>query len=116
MYINGFVAAVPADNKQAYKETAEKFWDIVKDWGAITQMECWEVDVEDGHTTDFRRAVKAEEGEKIVFAWVTWPDRETAKAAEQKMMEDPRMEGWDMPFDGKRMIFGGFQTLVHKGK
>ena len=116
MYVNGFVLAVPEGNKEAYKDVAEKFWDIVKDFGAKSQVECWELDVPDGKTTDMRRAVKAEEGEKIVFSWVTWPDQATAKASEEKMMADPRMEEFasTMPFDGKRMIFGGFEPLVWK--
>lgn len=121
MYVNGFVLAVPAANKDAYKDVAEKFWDIAKDFGALSQVECWEVDVPDGTTTDLRRAVKCEEGEKIVFSWVTWPDKATADASHEKMMADPRMaeqfgapDGSDMPFDGKRMIFGGFEPLVWK--
>jgi uncharacterized protein YbaA (DUF1428 family) len=114
-YVNGFVVAVPADNKQAYKETAEKFWELAQEFGALSQVECWEDDVKDGHTTDFRRAVKAETGEKIVFSWVTWPDKAIAEAAEKKMMEDPRMEEFgEMPFDGKRMVYGGFEPLVWK--
>ena len=114
-YVTGFVLAVPADNKQAYIETAEKFWELAKDFGALSQVECWEADVQDGHTTDFRRSVKAEEGEKIVLSWVTWKDKETAKAAETKMMEDPRMADFgDMPFDGKRMVYGGFEPIVWK--
>ncbi|NVD46053.1 DUF1428 domain-containing protein [Qipengyuania atrilutea] len=112
-YVNGFVLAVPEDSKQAYIDTAEKFWTLAHEFGAISQVECWEVDVKDGHTTDFRMATKAKDGEKIVFSWVTWPDRETAKAAEKKMMEDPRMEEFgEMPFDGKRMIYGGFEPVV----
>ena len=115
MYVNGFILAVPAENKQAYKEVAEKFWDIAKEFGALSQIECWEDDVKDGHTTDFRRATKAEDGEKIVFSWVTWKDKETAQAAETKMMEDPRMADFgEMPFDGKRMVYGGFEPLVVK--
>lgn len=115
MYVTGFVLAVPEGNKAAYTETAEKFWTLVRDYGALSQVECWEVDVKDGHTTDFRRAVKAEAGERIVFSWVGWPDRATADAAETKMMEDPRMEAFgDMPFDGKRMVHGGFETIVDK--
>ena len=116
MYVNGFILAVPEGNKEAYKAVAEGFWDIVKDYGAKSQVECWEVDVPDGKTTDFRRAVKAEEGEKIVFAWVTWDDKETADASHEKMMSDPRMEqfGPEMPFDGKRMVYGGFEPLVWK--
>ena len=106
MYVNGFVLAVPADKKEAYREVAEKFWAIAKDYGARSQVECWEVDVPDGKTTDFRRAVKCEEG------------KETADASHDKMMTDPRMkdfgaeDGSDMPFDGKRMIYGGFEPLV----
>ncbi len=115
MYINGFIVAVPAGNKQAYKDVAEKFWPLVRDYGALSQTECWEADVKDGHTTDFRRAVKAQGDEKIVFAWIAWPDQATADEASTKMMEDPRMEAFgDMPFDGKRMVYGGFETLVQK--
>lgn len=114
-YVNGFVLAVPEESKQAYIEIAEKFWTLASEFGALSQVECWEVDVKDGHTTDFRRATKAQEGEKIVFSWVTWPDRETAEAADKKMMEDSRMaEFGEMPFDGKRMIYGGFEPVVHK--
>ena len=119
MYVNGFILAVPADKKEAYKDVAEKFWEIVKDYGANSQIECWEVDVPDGTTTDFRRAVKCEDGEKVVFSWVTWDDKETADASHDKMMADERMttffgDGKDMPFDGKRMVYGGFEPLVWK--
>ena len=115
MFVNGFVLAVPEGNKEAYRAVAEKFWELAKEFGAQSQIECWEADVKDGHTTDFRRATKAEAGEKIVFSWVTWPDKATADAAEKKMMEDPRMEDFgDMPFDGKRMIYGGFEPLLWK--
>lgn len=115
MYVNGFVLAVPEGNKAAYTETAEKFWELAKEFGAQSQVECWEADVKDGHTTDFRRATKAEPGEKIVFSWVTWPDKATAEAAEKKMMQDPRMEEFgDMPFDGKRMVYGSFEPIVWK--
>jgi uncharacterized protein YbaA (DUF1428 family) len=118
MYVQGFVLAVPESKKDAYREVAEKFWDIVKDYGALSQVECWEADVKDGTTTDFRMAVKAQGGEKIVFSWVTWPDRTTAEGSHDKLMADPRMaeqfgapDGSDMPFDGKRMIYGGFEPL-----
>lgn len=115
MYVQGFVVAVPEGNKAAYADTAERFWAILRDHGALSNVECWEADVRDGHTTDFRRAVKIEEGEKVVFAWVTWPDKATADAAGEKMMRDPRMaEFGDMPFDGKRMIHGGFEPLVER--
>lgn len=118
MYVQGFVIPVPEGNKDAYREVARKFWEIAKDYGALSQIESWEADVKDGTTTDFRMAVKAEGGEKIVFSWMTWPDRATADAAHEKLMSDPRMEtefgapdGSDMPFDGKRMIIGGFEPL-----
>jgi uncharacterized protein YbaA (DUF1428 family) len=117
MYINGFVVAVPEGNKAKYRETAEQFWNIAREYGALSQVEAWEADVSDGKVTDFRRAVKAENGEKIVFSWMTWPDKTTADASREKMMNDPRMKSLgNMPFDGKRMIFGGFEPLLTKGK
>ena len=115
MYVNGFILAVPEGNTQAYIDVAKKFWPLAKEFGALSQVECWETDVKDGHTTDFRMATKAQDGEKIVFSWVTWPDKDTADAAEKKMMEDPRMEEFgEMPFDGKRMVYGGFEPVVHR--
>lgn len=120
MYVSGFVVPVPEGNRDAYREVAEKFWEIARDYGARSQIECWEVDVPDGKTTDFRRAVKATEGERIVFSWVTWDDKQTADASHDRMMADPRMaefgnpDGSDMPFDGKRMIYGGFEPIVWK--
>ena len=119
MYVQGFLIPVPEGKKDAYREVAEKFWPIARDYGALSQIECWEVDVKDGHTTDFRMAVKAEAGEKIVFSWMTWPDKATADASHDKMMADPRMaeqfgDGSAMPFDGKRMIFGGFEPIFEQ--
>jgi uncharacterized protein YbaA (DUF1428 family) len=118
MYVQGFVVPVPEGQKDAYKDIAEKFWDIAKDYGAVEHVEAWEVDVKDGKTTDFRTAVKAEAGEKIVFSWVLFPDKATADASHDKFMADPRMEaiGTEMPFDGKRMIYAGFEPLVWKGR
>lgn len=117
MYVNGFVVPVPEGNKEKYREIAEKWWGIAKDFGAIEQMEAWEADVPDGKTTDFRRSVKIEPGEKVVFAWIVWPDKATADAGHEKMMADPRMKnfGVEIPFDGKRMIFGGFEPFVDEG-
>lgn len=114
-YVNSFVIAVPEGGKQAYIDTAEKFRALVKEFGALGQVECWEADVKDGHTTDFRMATKAKPGEKIVFSWITWPNKAAADRGEKRMMEDPRMEEFgEMPFDGKRMIYGGFETIVDK--
>ena len=74
-------------------------------------METWGEDVPDGKVTSFPMAVKLEEGESVVFSWLVWPDKATADSAWQKMMEDPRMKDMDMPFDGKRMMWGGFNTI-----
>jgi uncharacterized protein YbaA (DUF1428 family) len=116
MYITGFVVPVPADKKAEYKAVAEKFWEIAKDYGALSQIEAWEADVKDGKVTDFRRAVNLAPGEQVVFSWMTWPDRATADASQEPMMADARMKdfGASMPFDGKRMIVGGFEPLVVK--
>lgn len=112
-YVDGFVVAVPAANKQAYLDQARKALPLFKEFGATRHVECWGDDVPDGKLTDFRRAVKAEEGEAVVFSWVEWPSKEVRDAGMKKMMEDPRMqELGDMPFDGKRMIFGGFQPIL----
>lgn len=114
MYVQGFVIAVPEGKKQAYRDMAAMFWDIAGEGGALEHMEAWEADVPDGQVTDFRRAVQAEAGEKIVFSWVLWPDKASADAVNERMMNDPRFEDMDMPFDGKRMIFGGFEPLFHR--
>lgn len=121
MYVQGFVIPVPEGSREAYRDVAEKFWAIAKDYGARAQIECWEVDVPDGERTDFRRAVKVEDGERVVFSWVTWDDKQSSDAGHEKMMADERMQtqfgnpdGSDMPFDGKRMIFGGFEPIVWK--
>lgn len=115
MYVNGFIVPVPESKKDAYRDAAALFWDIARRHGALSQVEAWEVEVADGHTTDFRQAVKIEPGEKVVFSWVTWPDKVTADAAHVAMMEDPAMEAMsDMPFDGKRMIFGGFEPIFEQ--
>lgn len=113
-YIDGFVAAVPTANKQQYKEHATKAFEIFKNLGATRMVECWGDDVPTGQTTDFQRAVKANGDETVVFSWIEYPDKATRDAANDKMMNDPAVEEpmGDMPFDGKRMIFGGFETLL----
>src|SRR6185312_17015345 len=110
MYIDGFVVPVPTGRKDDYLKLAQKMWPIFKELGALRMTECWGTDVPKGKLTDFYGAVKAEEGETVVFSWVVWPDKATRDAGGKKMMEDPRMKeiGSEMPFEGKRMIFGGF--------
>jgi uncharacterized protein YbaA (DUF1428 family) len=111
-YVDGFVLAVPKANREAYIASAAKAWPLFKEFGATRHVECWGDDVPDGKTTDFKRAVKAEEEEIVVFAWIEYPSKEVRDAANKKMMEDPRMnEMFDMPFDGKRMIYGGFKPV-----
>lgn len=117
-YVDGFVIAVPKTNKEKFIKHAECIDQIFMDLGAVRIVECWGDDVPDGKVTDFRRAVKANDDETVAFSWVEWPDKTTRDAAMAKMREmmtaDPRMdpEKNPMPFDGKRMIFGGFQPVV----
>lgn len=113
-YVDGFVAAVPAANKDSYLKLAAKVAPLFREFGATRVVECWGDDVPDGKVTDFRGAVKATEDEVVVFSWIEYPSKEIRDAAVQKMMSDPRMKemGDAMPFDGKRMIFGGFAPIL----
>jgi len=113
-YIDGFVAAVPSANREAYREHAAKAAAVLKEHGATGLVECWGDDVPQGQLTSFPMAVKCEAGETVVFSWVSWPSRATRDAGWKKVMADPRMspEAMKMPFDGKRMIFGGFEILL----
>ena len=81
MYIQGFLVPVPAEKKDTYREVAEKFWPIARDYGCTAHVEAWEADIKDGQHTDFRRAVDLQEGEKVVFSWMIWPDRKTSLPA-----------------------------------
>jgi uncharacterized protein YbaA (DUF1428 family) len=112
-YIDGFVVPVPLDKKDAYREMAARAAPIFQEYGVTQIVECWGDDLKHGETTDFYRAVKAEEGENVVFSWMTWPSKAARDEAWPKLMEDARMkpEG-DMPFDGKRMFFGGFEVIL----
>src|SRR5690606_11711252 len=113
-YVEGFVVAVPAANKEAYIKHATEAAPLFKEFGVTRMVECWGDDVPDGKVTDFRGAVKAKDDEVVVFSWFEYPSKEARDAANQKMMTDPRMQamGESMPFDGKRMIFGGFVPVV----
>lgn len=118
MYIDGFVIPVPAENRQAFIDHATTADSLFMELGALRVVECWGDDVPEGKQTDFRRAVEAEAGESVIFSWIEWPDKATRDAAFAKMMgedfKDPRMdqEKNPMPFDGKRMIFGGYVPVV----
>ena len=113
-YVEGFITAVPKANKEAYKAHAEEAYGLFKDMGLTRMVENWGHDVPEGKATDFRKAVQAAPDEEVVFSWFEYPDKAARDAANRKMMEDPRMEamGSSMPFDGKRMIWGGFDAIV----
>ncbi|WP_156679960.1 DUF1428 domain-containing protein [Sphingomonas profundi] len=111
-YVDGFVLAVPAAKKEAYIAHAQAALPMFKSYGVLRMVECWGDDVPEGKITDFRMAVKAEEGEVVLFSWLEWPSKEVRDAGVKKMMDDPAMRDMEMPFDGKRMIFGGFQPIL----
>ena len=112
-YVDGYVLAVPTAQRAAYRKIAEDAAIVFKEYGALKVVECWGDDVPDGKLTSFPMAVKCEENETVVFSWIIWPSREARDQGNQKVMADPRMQQTgEMPFDGKRMIFGGFQMIV----
>ncbi|APG63158.1 RNA signal recognition particle [Sphingorhabdus lutea] len=117
-YIEGFVIACAKAKKQEFIHHANHMDSIFMEMGAIRVIECWADDVPNGNLTDFRKAVQAKEDEDVIFSWIEWPDKETRNKAYAVMMDpkndDPRldMEKYPMPFDGKRMIFGGFTPVV----
>ena len=121
-YIDGFVIAVPTANKQKFFDHAKLGDSVFIDLGARRVIEFWGDDLQDGEVTDFRKAVRAQDDETVVFSWIEWPDKATRDSAMKKMSEwmdnpekaDPRMDPAKnpMPFDGKRLIYGGFAPLV----
>jgi len=111
-YVEGFVLAVPTENKAEYEQHAAEAAPLFKEFGVQRIVENWGDDVPKGKVTDFYGAVQAKDDETIVFSWFEYPDKAARDAASEKMMSDPRMENMSMPFDGKRMIMGGFQSIV----
>ncbi|HBK46521.1 MAG TPA: DUF1428 domain-containing protein [Xanthomonadaceae bacterium] len=113
-YVDGFLLAVPTANKQKFLEHARTGDSVFIEFGALRVLECWGDDVPHGQQTDFFRAVQARDDETVVFSWIEWPDKATRDAGMQKMMDDPRMDPAHnpMPFDGKRLIYGGFVPLL----
>ncbi|WP_309090049.1 DUF1428 family protein [Phenylobacterium sp.] len=112
-YVDGFVLAVPKDNLEAYKDMARLGGSVWMEHGALSYVECIADDVPYGELTSFPRAVQAKDDEVVVFSWITYPDRASRDAINAKVMADPRLKGpYEMPFDGKRMIFGGFESFL----
>lgn len=113
-YVDGFVAAVPNANKEAFRRHAADAAVVFKEFGALQVMECWGDDVPDGKHTSFPMAVKCGDDETVIFSWILWPSRQVRDEAMEKVMKDPRLqpETNPMPFDGRRMIFGGFEPIV----
>lgn len=112
-YIDGFVAAVPAENKDAYLEHARITGPVFKKHGALRIMDNWGDEVPDGETTSFPMAVKAKPGEVIVFSWIEWPSKEARDKGMEQCMADPVFndDTMEMPFDGARMLIGSFETI-----
>jgi uncharacterized protein YbaA (DUF1428 family) len=113
-YVDGFVVAVPKQNLEAYKDLARRAGEVWKEYGALSYVECIGDDVPYGELTSFPRAVQAKDDEVVVFSWITYESRESRDAINAKVMADPRLkdEMANMPFDGKRMIYGGFRTFL----
>ncbi|MFY8094189.1 MAG: DUF1428 domain-containing protein [Niveispirillum sp.] len=114
MYVDGFVLPVPKDKLPAYKDLASIASGVWREHGALSYVECVADDVSNGEVTSFPRSVQATEDEVVVLAWITYPSKEVRDACNAKVMADPRIQcdPANMPFDGKRMFWGGFTTLV----
>ncbi len=113
-YVDGFLAAVPTANRERFRKHAEEAAAVFREHGALKVVECWGDDVPDGKWTSFPLAVQRKDDETVVFSWIVWPSREVRDEAIQKVMADPRVQPDrnPMPFDGKRLIYGGFQMIV----
>lgn len=114
MYVDGVITPVPEGQKQAYLNFCFQVQGAFMENGATRYIECWSDDVPDGEHTSFPLAVDLQPGERVVFSWIEWPDKKTRDEGWKKAMEDPRMKAVEgkMPFDGKRMVFGGFEAIV----
>lgn len=115
-YVDGFVAAVPKENKALYREHVLKIASVFKQHGALSVIECWEDDVTEGQLTSFTQAVMKQDNECVVFSWISWPSKEVRDVGMKAVFDDPmiQQEMAVMPFDTKRLIYGGFSVLVNE--
>ena len=114
-YVDGFVAAVPTANREVYRKHADAAAKVFKEHGALEVVECWGDDVPDGKLTSFPMAVQRKPDETVIFAWIVWPSRQARDAGMKASMADTRLQPDTnpMPFDGQRMIYGGFEMIVN---
>lgn len=113
-YVDGVVCAVPTANKQLYLEHAERAADLFQKHGALAITECWGDDVPEGKVNSLRSAVLLEPDETVVFSWIVWPSKAVRDEGWAKLTNDPEMAGQAMPYDGQRMIFGGFEAILER--
>ena len=111
-YVDGFVCAVPTANRDAYRKHAEVAAAVFKEHGAFCVVECWGNDVPEGKITSFSKAVQRKDDETVVFSWIAWASRSARDEGMKKAGEDARLQNIEMPFDGKRVIFGGFEVVL----
>ena len=113
-YVDGVLLAVPDGNRAAFQAHAATLAALFLEYGALEVVDCWGDDVPEGKLTSFSMAVKREADETVVFSWITWPSRQVRDEAWKKVMADPRLkpDANPMPFDGKRLIYGGFEVIV----
>ena len=115
-YVDGFVVPVPKQNLERYKQMSNACGKIWRELGALEYRECVGDDVKPGKLTSFPQSVNLEEGEVVVFSWIVYESRASRDEINDKVMKDPRMEEWmkpeSMPFDGKRLIYGGFEMII----
>ncbi|MEX3815558.1 DUF1428 domain-containing protein [Paraburkholderia sp. BR13439] len=113
-YVDGFVVPVPTANREVYRQFAERAAAVFKEHGALKVVECWGDDVPEGKVTSFPMAIKRKDDETVVFSWVVWPSRQSRDEGMKAVMADPRLQPDKdpMPFDGQRLIYGGFETIV----
>lgn len=111
-YVDGFVGAVPTVNRDAYRKHAQVAAAVFKAHGALSVVECWGDDVPEGELTSFTKAVQRKNDESVVFAWITWASRTARDEGMKKAEADERLQTMEMPFDGRRMILGGFEVIL----